>query len=91
MLGMNTKLQLKLDIIAKVDKGEISIINASKLLKKSRRTIERYLKDYRDKGITFTFHKNKNRIPVNKISVELKKDVQNLIRNEYFDFILVSV
>ena len=86
MLGMNTKLQLKLDIIAKVDKGEISIINASKLLKKSRRTIERYLKDYRDKGITFTFHKNKNRIPVNKISVELKKDVQNLIRNEYFDF-----
>ena len=33
MLGINSKLQLKLDIIAKVDKGKISIINASKLLK----------------------------------------------------------
>ena len=91
MLCMNTQLQLKLDIIAKVDKGEISIINASKLLKKSRRTIERYLKDYRDKGIIFAFHKNKNRIPVNRISVELKKDVQNLIRNEYFDFNLTHL
>ena len=73
MLGINSKLQLKLDIIAKVDKGKISIINASKLLKKSRRTIERYLKDYRKNGIAFIFHKNKNRIPVNKISKDASR------------------
>ena len=91
MLGINSKLQLKLDIIAKVDKGKISIINASKLLKKSRRTIERYLKDYRKNGIAFIFHKNKNRIPVNKISDDVKKNVQKLIRNEYFDFNLTHL
>ena len=91
MLGISSKLQLKLDIIAKVDKGKISIINASKLLKKSRRTIERYLKDYRKNGIAFIFHKNKNRIPVNKISDDVKKNVQKLIRNEYFDFNLTHL
>ena len=85
MLGINSKLQLKLDIIAKVDKGKISIINASKLLKKSRRTIERYLKDYRKNGIAFIFHKNKNRIPVNKISDDVKKNVQKLIRIFHFN------
>ena len=88
---MSTKHQLKLDIIDKVDKAEIDKVNASKLLQKSRRTIERYLKDYQDKGDTFIFHKNKNRTPVNKISDDMKKNVQSLILSEYFDFNLTHL
>lgn len=45
---MDTQSQLTVDIIAKVALGKISITNASKLLNKSRRTIERYLRRYRD-------------------------------------------
>ncbi|WP_207901083.1 helix-turn-helix domain-containing protein, partial [Vibrio crassostreae] len=47
MIVMNTQSQLTVDIIAKVALGKISITNASKLLNKSRRTIERYLRRYR--------------------------------------------
>ena len=88
---MSTEHQLKLDIIDKMDKGEIDKVNASKILQKSRRTIERYLKDYRDKGDTFIFHKNRNRTPVNKISDDMRKNVQSLILSEYFDFNLTHL
>ena len=40
---MDSKAQLTVDIIAKVAERKITIINAAKLLNKSRRTIERYL------------------------------------------------
>ena len=43
MIVMDSKSQLTVDIIAKVAEGKIDIVNASKVLNKSRRTIERYL------------------------------------------------
>jgi hypothetical protein len=44
MIVMDSKAQLCVDIIAKVVEGSITITNAAKLLSKSRRTIERYVK-----------------------------------------------
>jgi transposase len=44
---MDSRSQLTVDVIAKVTQGRISIHSASKLLNKSRRTIERYLHRYR--------------------------------------------
>ena len=44
MIMMDSKAQLTVDIIAKVVEGRITIVNAAKLLSKSRRTIERYVK-----------------------------------------------
>ena len=44
MIVMDTQSQLTMDIISKVALGKISMTNASKLLNKSRRTIERYLR-----------------------------------------------
>ena len=41
MIKMDSKAQLTVDIVAKVAEGKIDIVNASKLLNKSRRTIER--------------------------------------------------
>ena len=46
---MDSKAPLTVDIIAKVAEGKINIINAAKLLNKSRRTIERYLQKYQIK------------------------------------------
>ena len=60
---MNSKSQLTVDIIAKVAEGKIDIINAAKLLNKSRRTIERYLQRYREIGIQFVIHQNAGKCP----------------------------
>ena len=46
MIVMDSKAQLTVDVIAKVAQGKVSILNATKLLSKSRRTVERYLQRY---------------------------------------------
>lgn len=86
MIVMDSKDQLTVDVIAKVAQGKMSIINASKLLNKSRRTIERYLQRYHKIGIQFVIHGNAGRAPVNKIPDTLKRQVQALIKEKYYDF-----
>ena len=88
---MNSKSQLTVDIIAKVAEGKIDIINAAKLLNKSRRTIERYLQRYREIGIQFVIHQNAGKCPANKISDKLKRQVQSLIKKKYFDLNLTHL
>jgi transposase len=85
MIVMNSKDQLTVDIIAKVAEGKITICNAVKLLNKSRRTVERYLRRYQAIGIQFIVHKNSGKSPANKISLSIKNKVQKLIKKKYFD------
>ena len=82
---MDSKAQLTIDIIAKVAEGKITIVNAARLLNKSRRTIERYLKKYLKVGIQFVVHKNSGKSPANKTSDEIKWAVQALIKERYYD------
>ncbi|RME17923.1 MAG: ISNCY family transposase [Bdellovibrio sp.] len=86
MIVMDSKTQLKIDVIAKVNLKKINITDAQKLLGKSRRTIERYLQKYRKEGVSFVIHKNSQKSPPNKIPESLKKRVQKLIREKYYDF-----
>ena len=85
MIKMDSKAQLTVDIVAKVAEGKIDIVNAAKLLNKSRRTIERYLKKYRKVGIQFVVHQNTGKPPSNKSCDEVKRTVQKLIKERYFD------
>ena len=82
---MDSKAQLTVDVITKVVEGKISINNATKLLNKSRRTIERYLQKYQQVGIQFIVHRNVGKSPANKTPDELKRAVQTLIKEKYFD------
>ncbi len=82
---MDSKAQLTVDIISKVAEKKITINNASKLLNKSRRTIERYLQRYYAEGIQFVIHRNKGRAPSNKMPIKMKHTVQQLIKEKYFD------
>ena len=91
MIVMNSKAQLIVDIIAKVAAGKITIANASKLVKKSRRTIERYLQRYRKTGIQFVIHGNTGNEPANKIPTSVKQQVQQLIGEKYFDVNLLHL
>jgi len=66
MITMDSKAQLTVDIVAKVAEGKIDIVNAAKLLSKSRRTLERYLKKYQKLGIQFVVHQNTGKSPPNR-------------------------
>lgn len=85
MIIMDSKAQLTVDVITKVALGKVSIINASKLLNKSRRTIERYLQRYQKVGIEFVIHRNAGKSPANRIPDSLKKQVQSFIKEKYHD------
>jgi len=85
MIKMDSKAQLTVDIVIKVAEGQIDIVNAAKLLNRSRRTIERYLKTYRKVGIQFFVHQNTGKSPSNKSSDEKRRTIQKLIREKYFD------
>lgn len=91
MIVMNSKAQLIVDVIAKVAEGKITTANASKLLNKSKRTIERYLHRYRKVGIQFVVHGNTGNEPANKTPDSLKRQVQRLIREKYFDVNLLHL
>lgn len=88
---LNSKAQLTVDVIAKVAENKISIANAVKLLNKSRRTVERYLKRYREVGIRFVVHGNTGNEPVNKTPNSLRQQVQSLIREKYYDVNLLHL
>ena len=85
MITLDSKAQLTVDIISRIEQGTIDIFNAAKLLNKSRRTVERYLKKYRQTGIQFVVHQNTGKSPSNKTCDEIKRMVQHLIRTKYFD------
>lgn len=85
MIILDSKSQLIVDIIGKVSQGKITITNATKLLSRSRRTVERYLRQYHQHGIKFVIHGNSGRKPSNKIPDELKRNVQSLIKEKYYD------
>ena len=91
MIVMDSKAQLTVDIIAKVVEDRITIGNAAKLLSKSRRTIERYVKRYQEVGIQFAVHGNYGKSPSNKTPTSIKKTVQALIKEKYFDLSLLHL
>ena len=51
MIKMDSQTQLKIDIIAKVTRGEMTISDAQTLLSQSKRTVERYVQRYKKEGI----------------------------------------
>lgn len=91
MIVMDSKAQLSVDIVAKVVEGRITIANAAKLLSKSRRTIERYVRRYQEVGIKFAVHGNSGKSPQNKTPTSIKKTVQTLIKEKYFDLNLLHL
>ena len=85
MIMLDSKSQLTVDSIAKVSEGKITMSNATQLISCSRRTIERYLKQYQTVGISFIIHGNTGCSPVNKTADILKSEVQALIKRKYYD------
>ncbi len=83
---MTAQEQLRLDIIAKVASGKMRRKEGQKVLGVSERTLRRDLKSYYELGPLFVKHGNTKKAPVNRTDPELKKRVQTLVREVYFDF-----
>jgi len=78
--------QLKIDILSKLQCEQISKDHARLILNISERTLRRYLRKFKDKGVYSVLHANRFRSPKNKISDSIKLKVQRLIVEKYFDF-----
>lgn len=78
--------QLCLELVSKVCSGQMRREQAEQLLQVNERTLRRYLKQYREHGIGFIRHGNKGRAPVNKKDDFVKRRVQEVMKEKYFDF-----
>jgi transposase len=83
---LRTKDQLKLEVICKVYDGRMNRLEAQRLLNISERTLRRYVKKYSVDGIKFIKHGNFRRAPKNKTSEGLRKLVQKIAQEKYYDF-----
>lgn len=83
---LKAKDQLKIDILSKLQNHQISKDQAQLILGVSDRTLRRLLKKYKDTGVYSVLHANRFRSPKNKISMDLKIKVQQLVVEKYFDF-----
>lgn len=86
MLTMTAQEQIVLDIIVKISTGTIGRREGQGILNVSERTLRRHLAEYQKKGPLFVQHGNCKSAPSNKAPHELKKRVQTLVKEKYFDF-----
>jgi len=89
MIIMSAKNELKADCLQKISMRKMTIADGCVILNKSYRTIERYLSQYKKRGISSVIHGNKGRIPSNKSPSELKNRFLKIYKDQYFDFNLV--
>jgi transposase len=85
---MKQKPSLLLELVVRLDRGEVDKIFVSKALggePVSIRTVERYLAAYRKLGPRFVNHGNASRAPYNKVNPETRTTIIELMQTKYFD------
>lgn len=86
MFTLNSKEQLKLDVVSRVAQEKISFQNALKILDCSESTLFRYLRSYKNNGVLFVKHKNTNNRPHNRLIQYEEVRIADLCKELYFDF-----
>ena len=76
----------KFIIIKKLENGEITRKEAADELKISLRQVDRLRINYRNYGEKGFIHKNKGKIPVNKLNRNLIDKLENLYLEKHYDF-----
>lgn len=86
LITMNNKEILRLQVIERLNNGELSQSKASKLLKISCRQTRRLLKAYRRKGAKSLISKKRGKPSNNKICEKIKQNVISITKEKYIDF-----
>ena len=85
-MELNEKEQKSYDTISKIINGELTRKEAMYELHKSRQQIYNLIKIYNKTGKEGFIHKNKGKIPSNKLDTNFIKELENLYLNEYYDY-----
>lgn len=83
---MSRSQKFELEIVSKIAANKMSISLGARALDVSERSIYRYLIGWELNGTEFGIHGNKARSPVNRTSLDLKKQVKEIVQAKYFDF-----
>jgi transposase-like protein len=83
---MSKRGQLSYETVTDFLHGKLSRGEAAELLQVRERTISRLARRIEAKGFMGVIHGNRERVPENKIAVEVKREVMVLVKKHYFDF-----
>jgi transposase len=86
ILTLNNKEQKRLIILNRIEKKELRVGGAGRVLGISERQVWRLLAAYRKEGAAGLAHGNRSRKPVNTLSQELREKVIALAQNKYDGF-----
>ena len=76
----------RVEVLAQVDDGRLSVDNAANMLDLTRRQIFRLLKRYRQDGASAIRHKARGKPPNNRIHKAKRDYALSLIKENYADF-----
>ena len=85
-MELNIKEQNTYETISKIINGELTRKEAAFELNKSRQQIYNLIKVYNEYGKKGFIHKNKGKIPSNKLSRPIIEKIESLYLDEYYDF-----
>ena len=85
-MELNDKELNAYEIISKVINGELTRKEAAFELHKSRQQIYNLIKVYNEQGKDGFIHKNKGKVPSNKLDRQIIEEVENLYLDEYYDY-----
>lgn len=85
-MELNIKEQNTYETISKIINGELTRKEAAFELNKSRQQIYNLIKVYNEYGKEGFIHKNKGKIPSNKLSRPIIEEIESLYLDEYYDF-----
>jgi len=80
---LNRKEQRRVEVLNRVERGELTAAAAATLLALSMRQVRRLLAGYRQEGVAALAHGNRGRPPVTTVSTDLRERVVALARGTY--------
>jgi len=76
----------RVEVLAQVDDGRLTVANAANMLDLTRRQVFRLLKRYRQDGASAIRHKSRGRAPNNQIHSAKRDYALTVIKEHYPDF-----
>lgn len=76
----------RLEVLAEIEAGKISVSDAAGILGVSERQVFRLLKRFRDDGVTGIIHRARGRLPNNRVSDVRRDYVMSVVKERYADF-----
>jgi transposase len=83
---MNLRENSRLQVLASIDRGEITVQEAANILTLCVRQVKRLLSGYRKQGALALAHGNRGRVPVNALPDDIRTRILELLTTDYLDF-----